>query len=132
MPARCCVAAAMCATTCKVMLFTSIAAAAGLCHVTVRCPLMDVQANEGEVSELTLGYNFGRLHEANGDLKQAQTLFSVSPTRCCDHVLSLCSNAVLCCLKVLQPVTSTAKSWGDKNVQRAAHSKLELYIVIFP
>lgn len=39
---------------------------------------MDVQANAGEVSELTLGYNFGRLHEANGDLKQAQTLFSVS------------------------------------------------------
>ena len=43
-----------------------------------------VQANAGEVSELTLGYNFGRLHEANGDLKQAQTLFSVSPCQCCD------------------------------------------------
>ena len=53
---------------------------------------MDVQANAGEVSELTLGYNFGRLHEANGDLKQAQTLFSVSPTCCCDSALSLCSN----------------------------------------
>lgn len=47
-----------------------------------------VQANAGEVSELTLGYNFGRLHEANGDLKQAQTLFSVSQTWCCNYALA--------------------------------------------
>lgn len=45
-------------------------------------PVCTPQANAGEVSELTLGYNFGRLHEANGGLKQAQTLFAVSITPC--------------------------------------------------
>lgn len=53
-------------------------ATAGLYYTPQPTALMVVQANAGEVSELTLGYNFGRLHEANGDLKQAQTLFSVS------------------------------------------------------
>lgn len=64
------------------------AAAPRWCRTTVEC--LDVQTNAGEVSELTLGYNFGRLHEANGDLKQAQTLFSVSPSCSYDHNLRLC------------------------------------------
>lgn len=36
-----------------------------------------VQFGAGSVSQLTLGYNVARLHEANGELKQAETVYTV-------------------------------------------------------
>ena len=39
------------------------------------CAVM--QSGGGEVNGLTLGYNVARLHEANGESKQAQTFYSV-------------------------------------------------------
>ena len=36
-----------------------------------------MQFGAGSVSQLTLGYNIARLHEANGELKQAETVYTV-------------------------------------------------------
>jgi len=36
-----------------------------------------MQSGGGEVNGLTLGYNVARLHEANGESKQAQTFYTV-------------------------------------------------------
>lgn len=36
-----------------------------------------MQFGAGSVSQLTLGYNVARLHEANGELKQAETVYTV-------------------------------------------------------
>ena len=41
-----------------------------------------MQSGGGQVNGLTLGYNVARLHEANGELKQAETFYSVSHPSC--------------------------------------------------
>ena len=39
---------------------------------------MALQSGSGQVSQVTLGYNVARLHEATGELKQAEIFYSVS------------------------------------------------------
>ena len=68
-----------------------------------------MQSGGGEVNGLTLGYNVARLHEANGESKQAQTFYTVcQPSHqlhggidmpCClmvNPVLSVCASDCLC------------------------------------
>ncbi|KAL3140102.1 hypothetical protein ABBQ38_004382 [Trebouxia sp. C0009 RCD-2024] len=77
------------------------------------------QANAGEVSELTLGYNFGRLHEANGDLKQAQTLFSDIAA---DYPDYLDAYLRLACIERKQGNLKKAIDWTEKGIDRAETS----------
>jgi len=68
-----------------------------------------MQSGGGEVNGLTLGYNVARLHEANGESKQAQTFYTVCQPSywlhgciyipCCllfTPVLVMCSSDCLC------------------------------------
>lgn len=58
-----------------------------------------MQFGAGSVSQLTLGYNIARLHEANGELRQAETVYEVSQTSwamqqpaCCIMLTSKCAS----------------------------------------
>ncbi|DBA73696.1 TPA: hypothetical protein ACH3X2_009676 [Trebouxia sp. C0005] len=74
------------------------------------------QSGGGEVNGLTLGYNVARLHEANGESKQAQTFYSDIVSDFPDY---LDAYMRLACIERKQGNLKKAIEWAEKGVDRA-------------